>query len=213
VFERTGTRHGPALGVVAKSIADGDPLTPDRYMPDQLLPPPTSRDHKGRNQRDDDSCLTGALLPTPTVADSRAGGNRGGNSADGYEREQLGDLVALSRFGDYAPAVARWKRVVGRVSPDPTEVSTGWIRDRHRRLHGPHKDLVGMRPSLRRFLRPEQRLAPSFVEYMMGLPEGWVTDVPGIKRNEALKALGNGVVPQQAEAALRHMLAREVATP
>lgn len=45
----------------------------------------------------------------------------------------------------------------------------------------------------------------------MGLPEGWVTDVPGITRNEALKALGNGVVPQQAEAALRHMLAQELA--
>ena len=28
----------------------------------------------------------------------------------------------------------------------------------------------------------------------MGLPDGWVTDVPGITRNEALKALGNGVV-------------------
>lgn len=41
---------------------------------------------------------------------------------------------------------------------------------------------------------------------MMGLPEGWVTDVPGISRNDQLKALGNGVVPQQAAAALRHML-------
>jgi DNA (cytosine-5)-methyltransferase 1 len=40
----------------------------------------------------------------------------------------------------------------------------------------------------------------------MGLPVGWVTDVPGITRNEALKALGNGVVPQQAAAALRMLL-------
>ena len=40
---------------------------------------------------------------------------------------------------------------------------------------------------------------------MMGLPAGWVTDVPGITRNEALKALGNGVVPQQAVAAMRVM--------
>jgi len=39
----------------------------------------------------------------------------------------------------------------------------------------------------------------------MGLPAGWVTDVP-ISRNEQLKALGNGVVPQQAEAALRMLL-------
>ena len=42
----------------------------------------------------------------------------------------------------------------------------------------------------------------------MGLPDGWVTDTPGITRNEALKALGNGVVPQQCEAALEHMLNR-----
>jgi DNA (cytosine-5)-methyltransferase 1 len=42
---------------------------------------------------------------------------------------------------------------------------------------------------------------------MMGLPAGWVTDVPGITRNEQLKMLGNGVVPQQAAAALRTMLA------
>lgn len=35
----------------------------------------------------------------------------------------------------------------------------------------------------------------------MGLPEGWVTGV-GIPRNAALKALGNGVVPQQAALAL-----------
>jgi len=41
----------------------------------------------------------------------------------------------------------------------------------------------------------------------MGLPEGHVTDVPGLTRNEQLKALGNGVVPQQAYAALQMMAA------
>jgi DNA (cytosine-5)-methyltransferase 1 len=41
---------------------------------------------------------------------------------------------------------------------------------------------------------------------MMGMPEGWITAVPGVTRNIALKAAGNGVVPQQAYAALRHML-------
>jgi DNA (cytosine-5)-methyltransferase 1 len=33
---------------------------------------------------------------------------------------------------------------------------------------------------------------------MMGLPDGWVTDTPEITRSQALKILGNGVVPQQA---------------
>ena len=38
---------------------------------------------------------------------------------------------------------------------------------------------------------------------MMGLPDGWVTDPAiGISRNDQLKALGNGVVPQQAALAL-----------
>ncbi len=36
----------------------------------------------------------------------------------------------------------------------------------------------------------------------MGLPAGWVTDVPGVPRNAQLKALGNGVVPQQVALAL-----------
>lgn len=47
----------------------------------------------------------------------------------------------------------------------------------------------------------------------MGLPEGWVTDVPGLSRNAQLKALGNGVVPQQAAAALRVLLDRAGITP
>lgn len=40
-----------------------------------------------------------------------------------------------------------------------------------------------------------ERLSPSFVEWMVGLPVGW-TDV-GISRTARLKGLGNIVVPQQ----------------
>jgi DNA (cytosine-5)-methyltransferase 1 len=42
----------------------------------------------------------------------------------------------------------------------------------------------------------------------MGLPEGHVTAVPGLSRTAQLKALGNGVVPQQAGAALGLLAAR-----
>lgn len=52
------------------------------------------------------------------------------------------------------------------------------------------------------------RLSPAFVEWLMGLPNGHVTGVPGLTRTAQLKALGNGVVPQQAEAAIRLLLAR-----
>lgn len=42
----------------------------------------------------------------------------------------------------------------------------------------------------------------------MGLPAGHVTAVPALTRTQQLKALGNGVVPQQAAAALSSLLSR-----
>ena len=50
------------------------------------------------------------------------------------------------------------------------------------------------------------RLNARFAEWMMGLPEGWVTEVPGLSRAEQLKAIGNGVVPHQAVAALHALV-------
>lgn len=38
---------------------------------------------------------------------------------------------------------------------------------------------------------------------MMGYPAGWVAD---LSRTQALKALGNAVVPQQGYAALRELI-------
>ncbi len=46
------------------------------------------------------------------------------------------------------------------------------------------------------------KLNARFVEYMMGLPVGWVTDLD-LSRFQQLKMLGNGVVPQQAHYALQ----------
>lgn len=129
------------------------------------------------------------LLPTPTS----------GNPADGADPEAweqarlalvekgyngngrgtpLGIAVQLD-WGQYAAAIHRWEALT-RPAPRPTET-------------GP---------------KGNPRLSAAFSEWLMGLPAGWVTDVPGITRNEALKALGNGVVPQQAEAAIRWLLAR-----
>lgn len=54
----------------------------------------------------------------------------------------------------------------------------------------------------------QPRLSAAFCEWLMGLPEGHVTDPAiDISRNDQLKALGNGVVPQQCAAALRAFLA------
>lgn len=149
----------------------------------RMLPTPTSRDHKGPNQRGDDTCLTGALLPTPSVADVEGG--RKHRSGERSGELLLNGIAHAQAFGQYAPAIARWEAALGRPAPAPTE-PTG--RD------GAH------------------RLSPAFVEHMMGLPAGWVTGAPGITRNEALKALGNGVVPQQCAAAVRHLLGVRDAT-
>lgn len=80
-------------------------------------------------------------------------------------------------FGRYAAAVERWEQVFGRADPSPVV------------------DGGDGRP----------RLNPAFVEWMMGLPAGWVTDC-GVSRTQALKILGNGVVPQQALLALQLLL-------
>lgn len=48
----------------------------------------------------------------------------------------------------------------------------------------------------------DRKLNPSWVAQLMGLPSDWV-EVPGLTREMKLRALGNGVVPQQAELAIR----------
>ncbi|MEV7042886.1 hypothetical protein [Amycolatopsis sp. NPDC051061] len=82
-------------------------------------------------------------------------------------------------WGEYAAAVYRWELITGHGAPYPTQSGR----------HG----------------RPV--LAPAFVEWLMGLPPGWATaghlDLP---RTAQLRALGNGVMPQQAAHALRLLL-------
>lgn len=53
----------------------------------------------------------------------------------------------------------------------------------------------------------KERLSPAFVEWMMGFPIGWTE---GMSRTQALKALGNAVVPQQAAAAFASLTFQKV---
>ena len=56
------------------------------------------------------------------------------------------------------------------------------------------------------------RLASAFSEWMMGLPAEHVTNPTiGLSRSEQLKAIGNGVCPQQALAALAILDPRQAA--
>ena len=125
--------------------------------------------------------IAAQLIPTPSVADA-AGGHerRGGKRGDELLLKGLAKEGHLDRFGTYAPAIASHERLAGRPAPSPTEPGA----------------------------KGKPRLSSSFVEWMMCLPEGWVTDVPGLSRSEQLALLGNGVVPPQAAAALRHLLER-----
>lgn len=49
----------------------------------------------------------------------------------------------------------------------------------------------------------KRRLTPAFVEWMMGFDDGWTEGHP---RTVRLRMLGNAVVPQQAEVALRAII-------
>ena len=120
-----------------------------------------------------------------SVADPASVGRSVGRSEGrpGAAREQRrhaasGGGRASREWGEYAPAIQRWERILGRPAPEPTEPNRNG------------------RPSL----------SAAFTEWVMGLPEGWVTDVPGLSRARKIKALGNGVVPQQAALAITQLI-------
>ena len=114
-------------------------------------------------------------------------------ASDGYERRNQktmdriaaegGDMTmptlarTTTNWGKFEPAIRRWEALT-RPAPAPTKPDG---------KDGNH------------------RLSSAFTEWMMGLPDGWVTG-HGLKRNDELKMCGNGVVPQQAELALRYLL-------
>lgn len=171
-------------------------------MEAQLLPSPRTSDTNGAGAGGDggpDLRTAVTFLPTTTAMDYKASGGgyngqtnvtltdatarylptaRAGDGTKGgpNQRGSSGDLMlpsAVQDWREYEPAIRRQEAAFGRPAPLPTEPGkTG-----------------------------KPRLSARFSEWLMGCPDGWITDVPGITRNEALKAAGNGVVPQQCAAA------------
>lgn len=136
--------------------------------------------------------LTDVFVPNPkllpTVMANEA--EKGTNLQNAEQRAKTGQVMITnvaqtivqggSVWGQYEPAIRRWEAVTGREAPAPT--------------------LPDGREG-------QQRLSPLLTEWMMGLPEGWITSSDiGISRNDQIKAAGNGVVPQQAVLALRYLL-------
>ena len=108
-------------------------------------------------------------------------------------------------WGIYTAAIRRWERTLGRPAPTPTEPGGSGMARIRQFAHEQGVDGYTAQEMLRTG-KWGARLSPAFVEFLQGLLAGWVTDVPGLTRNEQLKALGNGVVPQQAAHAVRELL-------
>lgn len=98
-------------------------------------------------------------------------------------------------WGKYAAAIRRHEHAFGLTAPEPTQPGS----------------------------KGQPQLSPRFSEWMMGLAPGHITDPaiwdgmtdkrgkPATKaaiRNAQLKAVGNGVVPLQAEVAVREGIRR-----
>jgi DNA (cytosine-5)-methyltransferase 1 len=184
--DSTGGRVSAQLGGVRPS-GSKRAVTLATAVAHALLPTPTARD--------DDSRANGMplgaavnLLPTPAVADARgtrnAPANRSGVKPTTNDAGwTLSDVAFADRWGTYGPAINRWEHVTGRPAPDPTE---------------PGKN-------------GQPRLSAAFVEWMQGLPAGYVTDIPGITRNDALRLLGNSNPPQLYAAAVQQLAAAATA--
>lgn len=178
------------------SQADMRRNSPGMSAISDLLPTPGAADGNGGKQRSQ-AALDGAngkrqhdlpniarLLPTPSASDGVGGGpnNPENRLAQGHQVQLLDlGMATAETWGKYGAAISRWEQIVG-PAPSPTEANRNG----------------------------KPRLNPRFSEWMMGWPAGWATDVPGISRNDQLRIIGNGVVPQCAAAALEWLLGLEL---
>ena len=155
-----------------------------RALP-SLLPRPTAQaakhagDDRGVGTLDDRNLWAVATRLLPTPSVADATGGHERRGGKRGDELLLKGIATHQACGPYTAAVARWEAIVG-PAPAPTKPGRNG--------------------------RP--KLNPAFAEWMMGAPAGWITNTPGVTDTEALRMAGNGVVRQQAEAALRLMLNR-----
>ena len=216
-YEAGLRRATPQVGTIVKGLVDGDPRvhdllrTPiaseaeggpkspevakaknqtltlsgqmiDMIAPNQLpklMPTVTASDKNDRQRSEkwhgNDLVSTVKADLLPTTRTSMKNGATAKEVAAGNPKFRL---ETVTNWGKFEPAIRRWEETLGRPAPAPTKPDG--------------KD-------------GNQRLSSDFTEWMMGVPEGWITDC-GLTRNDELKACGNGVVPQQAALALRVLL-------
>jgi hypothetical protein len=157
-----------------------------------LMPTPKALDGvKGNLKTSEERLESGHQVDLPNVAidlqligtpRATASDSSSVQVANGAPKGRIEDQVKLTNWGKFEPAIRRWEQTLGITAPSPTKP------DGKENSH---------------------RLSSEFTEWMMGLEQGWITDC-GLTRNEELKAAGNGVVPQQAELALRILLGFDI---
>ena len=142
--------------------------------------PNPSRVRLRTGQGDAGSCSSPARHDRAQPPSDRPRAQTAATIAGGSVRTDRG---VLRRWGRYAPAIARWERVTGWSAPAPAILN----------------ESASPRP------------APRFVEWLMGLDDGWVTS-PSFELSHAqqLTALGNGVLPRQANEALMALCSFQV---
>ena len=183
--EETARARGNTVGIRDQAIdiakLNGESVSRVQM---NLMPTPNTMDHlPARNPSKIDKSKGGHANVRETVINellptTRTSMANGASQREIDEGNPKARLEAVTNWGKFEPAIRRWEQVLNRPAPAPTKPDG---------KEGAH------------------RLSSRFTEWMMGVPEGWITDV-GLTRNEELKACGNGVVPQQAELALRILL-------
>lgn len=176
VIARTGTHHGLPLPVALESIAIGNPIR---------LSDPMAWSPEWKSESASSAETTPERTASVSTVSPHDRKQSPTSSLSNLEVPPVTGSISPTpsqipsvNWGPYEAAIRRWEGTLNQPAPAPTE---------------PGKEG-----------RP--RLSPRFVEWMMGLPDGWVCDVEGISRTQQLKILGNGVVPQQAIAAIEHLL-------
>lgn len=186
---KTKGMPGASLGVAVRM----------EMLTEPVLPTPTARDgHDGTVPRIRDGKVAvdtiaravvngGEILvgtPRASIKSHTESQVTAGATKARLEDQVVAGVRGTISWGKFEPAIRRWEQVIGRPAPSPT-LPDG--RD------GAH------------------RLSKWFTEWLMGVPAGWICDDEiGLTRNQALKAAGNGVVPQQAALALEMLGVREI---
>ena len=209
--EEEARKRGNTVGIrdqaMDLALANGHKVSRAELMPTPLTSDGAVNGSAGAMARKSPqlSAIVHGFLPTPAVSDNRGAARSEVEAGDPKHRLKVAvellpttrtsmkngatqkeidagnpkfRIEAVTNWGKFEPAIKRWEQVIGRKAPAPTKPDG---------KDGSH------------------RLSSAFTEWMMGVPEGWITDC-GLSRNDELKACGNGVVPQQAELALRILL-------